>query len=73
MACAASGAANDDVVDGDEDQLDRVSNEAHDGEADRTSHGNFLELLRIGLRAPLDEAAGVMGELEAALDEPSHW
>ena len=38
-----STAPHDDVVDGDEDQLHRVANEAHDGETNGTSNGNLLE------------------------------
>jgi hypothetical protein len=38
--------ADDDVVDGNVDKLDEEANEAHDGEADRGSEGNLLELYK---------------------------
>ena len=36
--------ADDDVVDGDVDQLDEEPDEAHDGEADGCGHSDLLEL-----------------------------
>ena len=42
-----SAAPHNDVVDGDEDQLHCVANEAHDGEANGTSDGNLLEPWRL--------------------------
>lgn len=36
--------AEDDVIDGDEEELDDVADAAHDGEADGAGGGNLLEL-----------------------------
>jgi len=55
--------ANNDVVDGNVNQLDEKSNESHDEEADRGGQSNLLELFGIRLGASLDEAVGVHGEL----------
>mmetsp|Transcript_316 Transcript_316/g.237 ORF Transcript_316/g.237 Transcript_316/m.237 type:complete len:120 (-) Transcript_316:23-382(-) len=66
-----SRAADDDVVDGDEDELHRVADEAHDRKTDGASHRDLLELLGVGLRAPLDQPARVSGELDAARDNPA--
>merc|ERR1719453_2058050 len=68
-----SGAADNDVVDGDEDQFDRVANEAHDRKSDSTRHGDLLELLCIGLGASLDEAARVVCKLLGALNHIADW
>ena len=38
------GSAEDDVVDGDEEQFDNVANTTHDGETNSTRCGYFLEL-----------------------------
>ncbi len=35
---------HNDVVDGDVDEFDKESNEAHDGESNCCCHGNLLEL-----------------------------
>eukprot|EP00416_Gambierdiscus_australes_P036266 CAMPEP_0171094022 /NCGR_PEP_ID=MMETSP0766_2-20121228/39613_1 /TAXON_ID=439317 /ORGANISM="Gambierdiscus australes, Strain CAWD 149" /LENGTH=107 /DNA_ID=CAMNT_0011552557 /DNA_START=90 /DNA_END=414 /DNA_ORIENTATION=- len=62
-----SGATNNDVVDGNEDELHSITNEAHDGKADGTSHCDLLEFFGIGLCAPLDQAARVVRKLVRAL------
>ena len=36
--------ADDDIVDGDVDELDEEADEAHDAEPDRGGDGNLLEL-----------------------------
>ena len=38
--------ADDDIVDGDVDQLDEESDEAHDGESDGGGDSDFLELCK---------------------------
>ena len=38
--------ADDDVVDGDVDQLDEEADETHDAEADRGGDGDLLELCK---------------------------
>jgi hypothetical protein len=48
---------NDDVVDGDKDEFNRVPNEPHDGEPDGATVGNLFELLRVGLSAPLNQSS----------------
>ena len=60
--------ANDDVVDGDEHQLDHEADEAHDGETHGASHGDLLELLGVGLGALLHEALGRDGEVFNSVD-----
>jgi hypothetical protein len=39
-----SAGADDDVVDGDEDELDKEADESHDDEADRSARGDLGEL-----------------------------
>merc|ERR1719245_1216329 len=63
-----SRATDDDVVDRDEDELHGVPDETHDAEANRAGNCDLLELLRVGLCAPLDEAARIHTELVSALD-----
>ena len=48
---------NDDVVDGDKDEFNRVTNEPHDGEPDGAAVGNLLEFLCVGLGAPLNQSS----------------
>ena len=46
--------SDDDVVDGNVDQLDEKSNESHESKSDSCSDGNLLELLPVRLGASLD-------------------
>jgi hypothetical protein len=46
-----------DVVDWDMDELDKESDESHDGEADGGGDGDLLELLPVRLGAPFDQPA----------------
>lgn len=57
-----SAAADDDVVDGDVDELDEEADEAHDGEADRGGKRDLLVLLTVRLSALLHEADRVLRE-----------
>merc|ERR1719420_2902632 len=63
---AGLASADDDVVDGDEDNLHEVADEAHHREAERARRRDFLELLRIRLRATCDESLGVLREVVEA-------
>eukprot|EP00306_Pavlova_sp_CCMP459_P008976 CAMPEP_0185155198 /NCGR_PEP_ID=MMETSP1139-20130426/281_1 /TAXON_ID=298111 /ORGANISM="Pavlova sp., Strain CCMP459" /LENGTH=100 /DNA_ID=CAMNT_0027720085 /DNA_START=615 /DNA_END=913 /DNA_ORIENTATION=- len=54
---------NDDVVDGDEDELHEETDEAHDRKANRCRHGDLAELSAIGLCAALDEAHAIACKL----------
>lgn len=54
--------AHDDIVDGDVYQLNEEADEAHDAEAHSSGDGDLLELLAVGLGAPLDQADRVLGE-----------
>merc|ERR1711920_829340 len=58
-----SRATDDDVVDGNEDQLHCVPDEPHDCKANSARHRNLLELLRIRLCAALDETPRVDAKL----------
>lgn len=60
---------HNDVVDGDVDQLDKESDEPHDGKADRRRHRNLLELLSVRLCAPLHKPYRIFGKLPARLYE----
>ena len=68
-----SAAAHNDVVDGDEDQLHGVSNEAHDGETNGTGHRDLLELLGIRLGASLNQTARVHAKLNGTLHAVANW
>lgn len=57
------GAADDDVVDGNKDQLYGVPNEAHDGETDGATGSDLFKLLRVGLGAPLQQSSRADCEL----------
>merc|ERR1719500_1070902 len=54
---------DDDVIDGDVDELDEEPDEAHDAEADGGGDGDLGELLPVGLGAALDQPDGVLGKL----------
>lgn len=47
--------SDNDVVDGNVDELDEESNESHESKANGCSNGNLLELLPVWLGAPLDQ------------------
>jgi hypothetical protein len=49
--------SDNDVVDGDVNELDEEADEAHDGKADGGGHGNLLELFPVRLRASLHQPA----------------
>lgn len=51
------------------DQLHEETNESHDAESDRGGNGDFLELLAVGLCAPLDQSQRVLGEGASGLAE----
>ena len=61
--------ANEDVVDGDVNELDEEADEAHDGKADAGGLGNGRELLPVGLGALLHQVHGVLGKLPEGLDD----
>ena len=60
--------ADNNVVDWDVNQLDKESDESHDGEADSCSHCDLLELLSVRLRATFDQTNGILGKLPQGLD-----
>ena len=55
--------ANKDVVDGDVDELDKVSDKAHDEEADGCSDNDLLVFLLVGLGATTDHTDTVLRKL----------
>ena len=61
--------ANEDVVDGDVNELDEETNEAHDGKADSGGLGNGREFLPVGLGALLHQVHGILGKLPEGLDD----
>lgn len=63
MSSAYLAGSDDDVVDGDEDELDEEADEAHDDEPDGRPRRHLGELLAVGLVAAFDEADAVLGEL----------
>ena len=60
LSCLCS---DNDIVDGDVDELDEEANEAHDAKSNCSGDGNLGELLPVGLGAPLDQPDGVLGKL----------
>ncbi len=65
--------ADEDVVDGDEHELDGVADEAHDAEADGAGGGDLLELLRVGLVALRQQSPGVGHEFAQTYVQITHW
>ena len=61
--------ANQDVVDGDVNELDEETNEAHDGKADAGGLGNGREFLPVGLGALLHQVHGILGKLPEGLND----
>ena len=59
--------SDNDVVDGNVDELDEESNESHESKANGCSNGNLLELLPVWLGAPLDQPDRVLAELSQGL------
>lgn len=47
--------SNDDIIDGDVDELDEEPDEAHDGETDGGGDGNLLKLFSVRLGASLHQ------------------
>ena len=55
--------SDNDVVDGDVDELDKKPDEAHQSKPDGRGDGDLLELLPVGLGASLDKSDRVLTEL----------
>ena len=64
--------ADDDVVDGNVDELDEETNEAHDGESDGGGHRDLLVLLPVGFGAALHQPDRVLGELTQRIHVQIH-
>lgn len=64
--------SHNDVIDRNVNELDDEANKSHDGEPDGCGHCNLLELLAVGLCAPLDEAGRVLAELLRRLHDLHH-
>lgn len=62
------GSAKDDVVDGNEEEFDDITDSTHNGETDGARSGDLLELGYIRFLADLEEALAVDGELLDSLD-----
>lgn len=54
--------ANNNIIDGDVDQFDKETDEAHYTEAHGGGDSNLLEFLAIGLRATFHQTNGVLGK-----------
>ena len=65
LSCLCS---DNDIVDGDVDELDEESDESHQREANGCGDGDLLELLPVGLGASLDQSDGVLAELFEGLE-----
>ena len=61
--------SNNDVVDWNVNELDKVPNESHDGKSNSCGNSNFLKLFPVRLGAPFYQPDGVLGELLSWLDE----
>ena len=61
--------ANQDVVDGDVNQLDKETDESHNEKANAGGLGNGGELLSVGLGAFLDQMNRILGELLQGFDQ----
>ena len=59
--------SNNDVVDGNMDELNEESNESHESKSDGCCNRNLLELLPVRLGAPLDQPDRVLAELSEGL------
>ena len=60
---------DENVVDGDVNELDKEANETHDEETDTSSSEKFHKLSLVGLSALLDQVNRVLGELSKRLNE----
>ena len=59
--------SDNDIVDGDVDELDEESDESHQREANGCGDGDLLELLPVGLGASLHQTHRVLAELSEGL------
>merc|ERR1719452_409270 len=59
---------DNDVVDGDVDELDEEPNEAHEAKPDGRGDGDLREFFPVRLGAPLHQSDGVLAELLQGLD-----
>lgn len=66
MLCSAT---HNDLVDGDENELDKKANEAHDHEASCCPDTDLVKLLPIGLGASVYEPDAVFGEFFQGRDQ----
>ena len=64
LSCLCS---DNDIVDGDVDELDEESDESHQREANGCGDGDLLELLPVWLGAPLHQTHRVLAELSEGL------
>merc|ERR1719412_3346736 len=64
LSCLGS---DNDIVDGDVDELDEESDESHQREADGCGNSDLLELLPVGLGASLLQTHRVLAELSEGL------
>lgn len=62
-------ATHNDLVDGDENQLDKKANEAHDHESSCCPRADLVEFLPIGLGASVHEPDAVLGEFLQGRDQ----
>jgi len=62
-------ASDEDVVDGDVDQLDNVADSAHDEETDTDGLAELQELDLVGLGAPSHKLNTFLGELGGNLED----
>jgi len=65
---ALSLVANKNIVDGDVNQLDKETNETHDGKSNAGRLGNLREFLSVRLSAFLHQVHGVLGKIPHRLD-----
>lgn len=71
--CSHSHSDND-IIDGNEDQFDDVSDESHNRKPDGASKGDFLKLSGIWLCAPLQQSLAIDDELQKCSDTPAwNW
>lgn len=65
-------ATHNDLVDGDENELDEKANEAHDHETSCCPDADLVKLLPIWLGASFDKPDAVLGELFQGRDHAVH-
>ena len=61
--------SDNDVVDGDVDELHEETDETHDAEPNSGCHSDLLKLFSVGLGAPLYQAAGILVKLLGRLGQ----